>query len=304
MKSAHSWKWLAPRLIRRHLRNSPGRKGAVGRPFLALERLEDRNLLSASGAPAGLAPPPSGDAQIVANLLQGELTVTQDEFQLLNALAGASPVESKVKIHEIPITQVIDKASPLLVQLQDQLLKIAIDGIDGEAQDAKHKGELQAESKIEYLKIKLTDVLISSLDQQMQETVTPILNTLFTDATNLVQGLLSVEGAGGGSQAQKLDYIKLSTDVLKVDILALKGELDVIKVGSTRADLQNIQNKIDSLILKANATIMDLGETASSTLLPAVQDFQNGITRLLGSLGDGGNFPGGVTLPQTDDVIT
>ena len=89
MKSKHSWNWLVPRFINRQLRSSSGGTGATGRPCLALERLEDRNLLSAS--PHGTAtteivvepPPANGDTQVLIGLLQGGLKVTQDEFQLL-----------------------------------------------------------------------------------------------------------------------------------------------------------------------------------------------------------------------------
>jgi hypothetical protein len=55
---------------------------------------------------------------------------------------------------------------------------------------------------------------------------------------------------------------------------------------------------------KANEAIEKLGEPAASSLLPAVQDFQDGIMNMLGSLGGDEDFEGGIVLPPTDDIIT
>jgi hypothetical protein len=305
MKSTHSWKWLVPRFISRHLRNSPAGKAAIGRPGLVLERLENRDLLSAAGTNIVIEPPPAGgNTQILIGLLQGGLAVTQDEFQLLKVLASASPTEAKVTTHDIPIVKVLDKTTPMLLQLGDQLVKVGEDLIKGELTDQKL---MAAENKIEYLKIKLTEVIISSVDQKTQDTATPILNSLFADASGLVQGLLSVEGAGVGTQKQMGEFVKLSADFMKIDGLLIKGELaSVRKAGKDQQEFfaLDFQAKIEGVFQKANEAIVDLGEPATSALLPAVQDFHDGIMNLLGSLSGGENFEGGIVLPPTDDIIT
>jgi Type VI secretion system effector, Hcp len=304
MKSTHSWKWLVPRFISRHLRNSPAGKAATGRPCLTVERLEDRNLLSASTAATDIVvepPPTGGDTQVLIGLLQGGLKVTQDEFQLLKVLGSASPTEGKPTMGDISVVKVVDKASVTLFQLSDTLVKVGADLIKGELTDKKL---MAAEAKIEYLKIKLEDVIISSVDAQTQKTAMPIVDSLFADAGGLVQGLLGVEGAGTGTHKEMVDFVKLSADVLKIEGLAIKGELDFIKGGSPGLDLEDFQVKIDGVFQKANEAIMELGEPASSSLLPAVQDFENGIMNLLGSLSGGGNFDGGIVVPPTDDIIT
>src|SRR5262245_41407242 len=113
MKSRRSWKWLAPRITSRHVRSSDSAKRASGRPCLAVERLEDRNLLAAlspnDATTIGPPPPPVGE-QVVVDLLQGGIQVNTDEIQLLNVLATATPV-AKVNMQEIVIKKDVDKAS-------------------------------------------------------------------------------------------------------------------------------------------------------------------------------------------------
>ena len=288
MKTTHSWKWLVPRFISRNLRTSPAGKAATGRPCLALERLEDRNLLSATATGIVVEPPPtSGDTQVLIGLLQGGLTVTADEFKLLKACAGGKH---------------IDKLVVECRQLNGDLVKIGQDLIKGELTDKKL---MTAEAKIDFLKIKLTDVIISSVDAQTQKTALPILDSLFADAASLVQGLTSVEGAGVGTHEQTGEFIKLSADFLKIDDLLIKGELSLVrKAGKDQQEFIALEAKIEGVFQKANEAIVKLGESTASSLLPAVQDFENGIMNLLGSLSGGGNFEGGIVLPPTDDVIT
>ncbi len=296
MKSTHSWKWLVPRFISRHLRNSSDARVVAGRPCLALERLEDRNLLSASphstaGSDISTEPPPvGGDTQVVIGLLQNGLKVTQDQFRLLRACASGKHIA---------------KAVLTFRQLDNELFKVGEDLINGELTDKKL---MATEAKIDYLKIKLTDIIISSVDAQTQKTALPIVDTLFADAAGLVQGLLGVEGAGAATQKQTLDYLKISEDVLNIDGLIIKGELvSHRKAGKGQQEFftSKLQAGIEEVFQKANEAIVDLGDpAAASALLPAVQQFHDGITTLIGSLSDGGNFEGGIVVPPTDDIIT
>jgi len=288
MKTTHSWKWLVPRFISRHLRNSPAGKAASGRPCLTVERLEDRNLLSATPTGIVVEPPPtSGDTQVLIGLLQGGLKVTADEFNLLKACAGGKHIGKLVVEFR---------------QLDGELFKVGQDLIKGELTDKKL---MAAEAKIDFLKIKLTNVIISSVDAQTQKTALPILDSLFADAAGLVQGLLKVEGAGTATQKQTLDFIKISADVLKIDDLLIKGELNSVrKAGKGQQEFIALEAKIEAVFQKANEEILKLDETTSSALLPAVQEFHDGITNLLGSLSGGGNFAGGIVVPPTDDIIT
>ncbi len=306
MKSTPSWKWLVPRFIGRHLRNSSAGTATTGRPGLVLERLENRDLLSAAGTDIVIEPPPAGgNTQILIGLLQGGLAVTQDEFQLLKVLASATPVEAKVTTHDIPIVKVLDKATPMLLQLGDQLFKVGDDLIKGELTDQKL---MAAEQKIEYLKIKLTDIIISSVDQKTQDTAMPIVDSLFADAAGLVQGLLGIEGESTDHKHKDvIEFVKLSADFMKIDGLLIKGELaSVRKAGKDQQEFVALdyQVKIEGVFQKANEAIADLGEPAASALLPAVQDFHDGIMILLGSLSGDENFEGGIVLPPTDDIIT
>src|SRR5580765_8304023 len=111
MKSKHSWKWLAPRVTGRNF--DKGSKSARSRPALAIERLEDRQVLSAVSPAAETGPPPTGETQVVINLLQGGLKVTQDEFQLLKLLGTSSSETDKVKFSEFTIKKLTDNASPI-----------------------------------------------------------------------------------------------------------------------------------------------------------------------------------------------
>jgi hypothetical protein len=270
-----------------------------------LEGLEDRSLLSAAGTDIVIGPPPTGgDAAILIGLMKGTLAVTQDEFDLLEALGTSLPAESKVETKEFVITHVIDKATPLLFQLEDELFKVGESLIRGDLTDNEAR---KTDSKVEYLQIKLTDVIISSVNAETKKTVTPILDSLFADARGLVDGLLSVQGAGVATQKQMIDFINLSADIMKIDRLALKGDVIFVrKAGKGQQEFFNLdfQAKIERVFQKANEAIVELGEPSTSALLPAVQEFEDGITNLLGSLGGGEDFDGGIVLAPTDDIIT
>jgi type VI protein secretion system component Hcp len=223
------------------LGNSPGRRVAAGRPCLAVEKLEDRNLLSASphsstsSAISTEPPPTSGDTQVLIGLLQGGLKVTQDEFQLLKACASGKHIA---------------KAVIVCRQLDGELIKVGQDLIKGELTDLKL---MAAEAKIDFLKIKLTDIIISSVDAQTLKTAQPILDSLFVDAASLVKGLVGVQGAGTTTHKQTLDYIKISADVLKIDGLIIKGELDLLrKAGKGQQEFFKLEAKIEDVFQKAN----------------------------------------------------
>ena len=304
MKTTHSWNWLVPRFVSRFVRSSLSGKAARSRPCLAVERLEDRQVLSAASSGVGIGPPLSsgGDTQILIGLLRGGLTVTQDEFQLLKVLGNASPTENKGAHSDFQIVKVLDKASPMLFQLGDTLVKIGDDLIKGELTGQKL---MAAEAKIEYLKIKLTDVIITSVDAQTQGAVLPIVDSLFADASSLVQGLLGVQAAADApSESLSLNFTKIAVEYKEMQELTIKGELDFIKGQSPGLTIDDFEVKIENVFQKANDAIIKLGPATSDALLPAVQDFETGVLNLLGSLSGGGDFQGGVVAPATDDVIT
>jgi Type VI secretion system effector, Hcp len=297
MKSKRSWKWLAPQITSRRVRNADATMRANGRPCLAVERLEDRNLLTAANSEIVVEPPPLGDdAAVVVGLLEGGVKVTTDEFQLLKFLSTATPAEPKVNMQEIVIKKDLDKASPMLLQLNDTLVKVGEDIINGELTDQKL---MAAEAKIEYLKIKLEDIIISSLAAEDQETGTAMVNSLIGDAGNLVSALITHRKAGKGQQ----EYIQLSADILKMEDVAMRGELDIIKAQSPGLSVDDFTVKIEQLYQKASEEIADLNLNQDTTqkLQTALDDFN---TSLLGNLSGGGNFDGGITTPSTDDTIS
>jgi len=300
MKSEHSWKWLAPRQVRRKF--SKPAKSPRSRPALSIERLEDRQVLSAVSPAAETGPPPSGDTQIVLELLQGGLKLTQDEFQLLKILGTSTPTEDRVQHGDLTIQKVLDKTTPLLFQLDDTLQKVGLDLINGNLTDKKI---MAAQDKMQYLEIKLNDVIISSVDPKTQDAARPIVDALFADAAKLVQGLLGVQGAGDAPSEQvTLNFAKIVVEYKEMQEQTIKGEVDFIKGNSPGLSVDDFQVKIDFLFQKANEAIMNLGDPDASALLPAVQDFETGVLNLLGSLQGGEDFTGGVTLPPTGDVIT
>src|SRR5262245_6288779 len=172
MKSKHSWKWLTPRMTGGKFSQKAG-KSARSRPALAIERLEDRQVLSAVSPAAETGPPPSGDAQVLIELLQGGLNVTQDEFQLLKILGASSPTADKPTMSDFHFTQAVNKASPLLFQLSDTLQKVGADLIQGNLTDQKM---MATQDKMKYLEIKLKEVIISSVDLQTQDAAQPIVD--------------------------------------------------------------------------------------------------------------------------------
>ena len=300
MKSKHSWKWLAPRMTGRKFSKTSG-KSPRSRPALAIERLEDRQVLSAVSPAAETGPPPTGDTQILISLLQGGLKITQDEFQLLKILGASSPTADKPTMSDFHFTQAVNKASPLLFQLSDTLQKVGADLIQGNLTDQKM---MATQDKMKYLEIKLKEVIISSVDPQTQDAAQPIVDALFADAASLVQGLLGVQNAGDAKHKEEIDFLQLSADILKIEGLTIKGELDFIKNQSPGLSVDDFQVKIDFLFQKANEAIIQLGPETSDALLPVVQDFETGIMNLLGSLQGGKDFTGGVVVPPSDDVIT
>jgi hypothetical protein len=300
MNSKHSWKWLAPRVTGRNF--GKGSKSARSRPALAIERLEDRQVLSAVSPAAETGPPPTGETQVVIDLLQGGLKVTQDEFQLLKILSTATPTADKVSHSEFQIVKLVDKASPVLFALSDTIQDVGADLIKGELTDKKM---MAAQDKIKFLEIKLNEVIITSVAPGAQDSAGPIVDALFADATSLVQSLLDVQDISlrkAGKDQQ--EFLKLTADVLKIEGLTIKGELDFIKAQSPGLTVDDFQVKIENVFQKANDAIMKLDEADASALLPAVQDFETGIMDLLGSLQGGQDFTGGVVVPPSDDVIT
>jgi len=269
---------------------------------LSIERLEDRQVLSAVSPAAETGPPPNGDTQIVLNLLQGGLKITQDEFQLLKILGTSPPTADKPTMSDFHFTQAVNKASPLLFQLSDTLQKIGADLIQGNLTDQKM---MATQDKIKYLEIKLNEVIITSVSRQTQDEAQPIVDALFADAASLVQGLLDVQNVAGRKAGKgQQEFLKLTADVLSIEGLTIKGELDFIKDQSPGLTVDDFQVKIEKVFQKANEAIMNLSDPDASALLPAVQDFETGILNLLGSLQGGEDFTGGGLVPPTDDVIT
>jgi len=256
--------------------------------------LENRNLLSASphGAATAAAsepPPTNGDTQVLIGLLRGGLNVTADEINLLKACATGKHIDKLV----------IESR-----RLDGELVKIGQELIKGELTDNKL---MEAQAKIEFLKIKMEDTIISSVDAQTQKAASRILDTLFIDATSFVDDLVSIKGESGDHKHKdEIELVSLSSDFLKIEGLALKAELvSLRKAGKGQQEFLKIEAKIEDVFQKATDAIQKLDDPASAELLKAaVQDFENGINGLLGNMGDGGNFGGGIIAPPTDDIIT
>jgi len=254
--------------------------------------LEDRNLLSAS--PHGTTTPaasetPSRDTQVLIGLLQGGLSVTADEINLLKACATGKHIDKLV----------IESR-----RLDGELVKFGQEVIKGELTDQKVMAE---KAKIEFLEIKLNDAVISSVDAQTQKTAQPILDQLSADATSL---FLKLDGIKGESQDDKhkgeIVIESLSSDFLKIEGLALKAELiSVRKAGKGQMEFFKIEAKIADVFQKANDAIQKLDDQASAALLTReVATFEDGINALLRGMSGGGNSGVGIVAPPTDDIIT
>jgi type VI protein secretion system component Hcp len=292
MNSKHSWNWLVPRFINRRSSASLRGRTATGRPCLALERLEDRNLLSAS--PHGTTTPaasetPSRDTQVLIGLLQGGLSVTADEINLLKACATGKHIDKLV----------IESR-----RLDGELVKIG---------QEVAKGELTAQqvtadtAKIEFLEVKLNDAVISSVDAPTQKTVQPILVQLSADATSLFLKLDGIKGESTDSKHKgEIDVESLSNDFVKIEGLALKAELITVrKAGKGQQEFLKIEAKIEDVFQKATDAIQKLDDPAAAMLLKTeLATFEKGINGLLGIMGDGGNSGVGIVAPPTDDIIT
>src|SRR5262245_28486415 len=302
MKSLRSWKWLAPRITSRRVRSSDSATRASDRPCLALERLEDRNLLAAvnpnDATTIGPPPPPVGE-QVVVDLLQGGLKLTTDELSLLKMIANpASTGASAPTVSEIPVTKKLDKASGALFQLNDTLNKLGRDVINGQLTDHKL---MAAEQKIEYLKIKLEDIVISSLNVS-QEDAERIVQPLIDDAETLKialadlnqANLLTVRKAGKDQQ----EFIKIDFNILNLENLALKVQVDSLE-GKPTNDGVTEQITLNFAKIKFEYKEQQLDQDQAA--VAALNDFQ---AALFPNLSGGGNFAGGVTTPSTDDIIS
>jgi type VI protein secretion system component Hcp len=254
--------------------------------------LEDRNLLSAS--PHGTTTPaasetPTRDTQVLVGLLQGGLSVTTDEINLLKACATGKHIDKLV----------IESR-----RLDGELVKIGQEVAKGELTDQQRKADT---AKIEFLEIKLNDAVISSVDAQTQKTAQPILDQLSADATSLFLKLDGIKGESqDGKHKDEIEIESLSSDFLKIEGLALKAELvSLRKAGNGQQEFLKIEAKINDVFQKATDAIQKLDDPAAkATLLRAVDDFETGINGLLGNMGDGGNSGVGIVAPPTDDIIT
>jgi type VI protein secretion system component Hcp len=296
MKSKRSWNWLAPRNNGQRTRNADAARKVNSRPCLAVERLEDRNLLAvASSEVIGEPPPLTGDAAVVSDLLSGGIKVTTDELQLIKYLATATPAENKQHVSDLHFTSTVNKASPKLMQMNDTVVKIGEDIIRGQLTDKK---VMAAEAKIEYLKIKLEDIIITSVATSDQQAGAAMVNSLVGDAETVLNELITHRKAGKGQQ----EFFKIASDVQKMEEVAIRGELQTIKAGSP-GNLDDFTNKIEALYQNASQEIikLKLDEGTTQQLQTALDDFN---TSLLGNLSGGGNFGGGIGQPSTDDTIS
>jgi type VI protein secretion system component Hcp len=259
MTSKHSWKWLAPRLTGRDFGKGSSGKSARSRPALAIERLEDRQVLSAASPAAETGPPPpSGDAQVLIGLLQGGLNVTQDQFNLIKVCASGKHIAK---------ASIVVRAGPILSQLDDTLFKVGEDLIQGDLTDKKI---MAAQDKMKYLEVQLNEVIISSVDAKTQDAAKPIVDALFADAASLVQGLLGVQGAGDAPSEQvTLNFAKIVFEYKEMQALTIKGELGMYGPIKHGIDLQDFEFKIEKAFQKANEAIMNLSDADASALLRA-----------------------------------
>src|SRR5262249_39160710 len=154
---------------------------------------------------------------------------------------ASSPTADKPTMSDFHFTQAVNKASPLLFQLSDTLQKVGADLIQGNLTDQKM---MATQDKMKYLEIKLKEVIISSVDLQTQDAAQPIVDALFADAASLVQGLLGVQNAGDAKHKEEIDLLQLSADILKIEGLTIKGELDFIKAQSPGLTVDDFQVKI------------------------------------------------------------
>jgi hypothetical protein len=173
------------------------------------------------------------------------------------------------------------------------------------------QGELSArkvaesKDKIEYLKVELKDIMVSSLSAEDQQKVDPILDSLDERIAGLVDGLLKYQDSLAGISVDQAIWLKLAEDVQKADELLFKGGLDFVKATTPGLVPDDFEVKINDVLSKDLETIQKLSDpTAQKVMLLAVQDFAAGAEHLLGSLSGGGDFDGGVILVDpTDDVI-
>lgn len=302
MKSTRSWKWLVPRFISRYQRKAASPTKAAARRCLVVEPLENRNLLAVAsphGAITVEQPPPVGEqgGQVVVTLLTEGLKVTTDEIQLLKALGSPPSTEAKANVADITIKKQLDKASVSLFQLNDTLDKLGQFAIKGQLTDKKF---MAAEQKIEYLKIKLEDLIISSLDSNQQPAATDDLNELFKHAHACANGvhILKAEVSARKAGKDQLEYFKLAANILKLEDLALKVEVNTIENKSTGATPTE-QISLNFSKIKVEYAKTKLGQNADA--VAALNEFK---TTLFPNLSGGGNFTGGISVPPSDDTIT
>lgn len=310
----HSWKWLAPRLTSGSQLRRRGRGGsaeAVARPCLAIEPLDERVLLSAAPGDTVIGKPPSGDlgdSQVLVELLKHSAKISETQIELFKTL---SPVPVPYpNLQDITITQTINKATPLLFQLDDELFKFGQDVITGQLTEKKVN---ESASKVDYLIVKMEEVLISSVTSESQQgKLLFLLDTLKVDVLDGMQKLPLIPGAGTASQQNTLQFVSLADDFSKVEDLLFRADLDFVKAGSPGVDLLDFKGKIDIVLAKASEKIAKFEDsTIKATLFDSLSVYQTNVNHLLGSLsGVGGDIDEdggggvGILLPEpTDDLI-
>jgi len=276
-----------------------------------MESLDDRILLS-SVIPADLIdievpPSDSTPAQVVNSMFKGGFKITQDEFALFKAIGASSPIPvpypntgAKHSPSDIPIVKVLDKTTPLVLQLNDAVFDLGENLIKGKLTNEKI---LSAKFKIEYLEFKMKEVFTSSYKEDDQGKILSFLDAVKIDVGLLADKILSDTITSSLSDDI---YFKLIDDAKKADELTLAAELDFVK-GKTPGLIPNdFKVKIQELLNKDAELITGLSDAdAQKLLLPAVQDLADATSSLLGSLGGGGDFDGGLTLTHlVDDIIT
>jgi type VI protein secretion system component Hcp len=239
-------------------------------------------------------PPTTSDQvgeQVVVDLLQAGAKLTTDEIGLLNTIANPpTPEGGGTTVSDIRITKDLDKASTTLFQLNDTLNKLGDAVIKGQLTDHKLAA---AEQKIEYLKIKLEDIIISSLNVS-QEQAEAIVQPIIDDAEAMKLQLadlntasqLVARKAGKGQQ----EFLRIDANVMKLEDLAIKIKVDGLEGKPANPGLtEQVSLNFSKIEVEYKAQKLDQDETAVS----ALDNFQ---ATLFPELSGGGNFDGGVTI--------
>jgi hypothetical protein len=242
----------------------------------------------------------------LAGAFKGTLDFTQTQLALVKLVDAATPPGVPIPFPDAgskatpPVWDTSNVVRNILLKMDEAIFDIGENLLKGEVSS---KAVEESKNKIDYLKVELKDILVSSFSLADQDKFSKVLDTMDANITELVT---TFSKFGEVDSKQRATWMAVLEETQKIDSLVFKTGIEFFKDGLTDSKLDDFKQKIDLLISDEMQKIskLELGKI-ESLLLTSLASYGEGAKNILGSLGGGGDYDGGpILFETTGDVIT